>query len=65
MGQDTITFKCSCGSTKFEMPKNPKPSDIVKCIKCGASSKHGELMKEATRLAKAAIDKKMREVFKK
>ncbi|WP_426161626.1 hypothetical protein [Pseudoduganella sp. R-34] len=47
------------------MPKNPKPSDIVKCIKCGASSKHGELMKEATRLAKAAIDKKMREVFKK
>ncbi|XLZ71466.1 hypothetical protein ABT364_05720 [Massilia sp. SR12] len=65
MGQDTITFKCSCGSTKFETPRNPAATDMVKCVKCGASGKYGELMKDATRQAKSLLDKQIKDALKK
>lgn len=61
----TINVKCSCGSAKFEMPNNPKPSDTIKCAKCGATGKYGEVMKSATSLAKNAVEKQLKDALKK
>lgn len=61
----TISIKCSCGSEDFEVPKNPKPSDTIKCAKCGATGKYGEVVKSATSQAKIAIEKNLKDALKK
>jgi hypothetical protein len=65
MSNATIALKCSCGSTKFEMPSNPKDSDTIKCAKCGATGKYGNLMRDATRQAKALVEKQLKEALRK
>lgn len=61
----TVSFKCSCGSPNFDMPRNPKASDQIRCTKCGATARHGDLMRQATAQVAAAVQKKMKEVFRK
>ena len=56
-----VGIKCSCGSDKFEMPKNPKASDMIKCAKCGASGKYGDVMRQA----KSAVEKQLKDAFRK
>ena len=60
-----VGIKCSCGSNKFEMPKNPKGSDIIKCAKCGASGKYGDVMHQATSQTAAAVQKQLKDAFRK
>ena len=60
-----VGIKCSCGSTKFEMPKNPKASETINCAKCGASGKYGDVMRQAKSQAKSAIEKQLKDVFRK
>lgn len=60
-----VGIKCSCGSDKFEMPKNPKASDTIKCAKCGASGKYGDVMGQATKQAAAAVQKQLKDAFRK
>lgn len=60
-----IGIKCSCGSDKFEIPKHPKASDTIKCAKCGASGKYGDVMWQATSQTKSAIQKQLKDVFRK
>ena len=57
----TINVKCSCGSDNFEMPKNPQANDKIKCARCGATGKYGDAMKAA----KSAIEKQLKDAFKK
>lgn len=65
MSISKIAVKCSCGSEKFEMPKNPKATDTIKCAKCGASGKYGDVMRQAKSQAVSAIQKQLKDVFRK
>lgn len=65
MTTTNVGIKCSCGSDKFEMPKNPKDSDIIKCAKCGASGKYGEVMRQAKSQIKASMEKELKDMFRK
>lgn len=60
-----VGIKCSCGSSKFEMPKNPKASDTITCVKCGASGKHGDVMRQATQQIKTAVEKQWKDALRK
>lgn len=60
-----VGISCSCGSTKFEMPENPKSSDIIKCAKCGASGRYGEVIEQAQRQITAAVEKQLKDAFRK
>lgn len=60
----TVTAKCSCGSEKFEMPSNPRATDRIKCSKCGATGRYGDVMKAATTQAKQAIEKQLKDALK-
>ena len=51
-----VAIKCSCGSSQFEMPKNPKAMDTITCAKCGASGKHGDVMRQAKKQITAAVE---------
>jgi len=59
------SIKCSCGNDKFEMPKNPKPSDIIKCARCGASGRHDQIMRQASQQIKNAVEKRLIDAFRK
>lgn len=65
MSKDTISVKCSCGSEKFEIPNNPLATDIIKCIKCGATGKYGDVMKAARRQAKSLVEKQLKDAIRK
>jgi hypothetical protein len=65
MSKDTINFKCSCGSAKFEMPSNPKAADTIKCVKCGATGKYGDVMKKAQSQAKSLVEKQLKDALRK
>jgi len=65
MSTTQIGVKCSCGSNKFEMPKNPKASDRIKCSKCGASGTYGNVMRQATSQAKTTVGKHLKDMFRK
>lgn len=65
MTTTNVGITCSCGSDKFEMPENPKDSDIIKCAKCGAAGKYGDVMKQATSQAKAAVEKELKDALRK
>lgn len=60
-----VGISCSCGSTKFEMPEQPQASDIIKCAKCGASGRYGEVIEEAQRQITAAVEKQFKDAFRK
>jgi hypothetical protein len=65
MTTTNVGIKCSCGSDKFEMPENPKDSDLIKCAKCGASGKYGDVMGQAKAQVKAAMEKEFKDMFRK
>lgn len=60
-----VGISCSCGSTKFEMLERPQASDIIKCAKCGASGRYGEVIKEAQRQITSAVEKQFKDAFRK
>lgn len=47
------------------MPEHPQASDIIKCAKCGASGRYGEVIKEAQRQITAAVEKRLKDAFRK
>ena len=65
MSGDRISFKCSkCGSSKFDIPTNPKPNDVITCAGCGATGRYDDIKTKATELAKAEVERKLRDAFK-
>lgn len=60
MSTSTIDVKCSCGG-KLEHPRNPKPTDAVKCVRCGATGKYGTVVKTA----KALVEKQLKDALRK
>jgi len=43
-----LHMKCEkCGSTRFALPANPEPDDIIRCQACGASTPYDELRTKA------------------
>jgi hypothetical protein len=65
MSKSTITVKCSCGSSLFEIPRNPISSSIIKCQSCGATGKYGDMRDQTTKLAKKVVEKQLKDIFKK
>ncbi|MFL0336307.1 hypothetical protein [Stenotrophomonas maltophilia] len=65
MSTTQIGVKCSCGSDKFEMPKNPKASDTIKCSRCGASGTYGNVMRQATSQATTAVERQLKDMLRK
>ncbi len=65
MSSSAVSLKCSCGSEKFEFPKNPKDSDTIKCSKCGASGTYGQVMRDAAKKVKSKIEKDLKDAFRK
>ena len=65
MSNQKINILCSCGSDKFEIPSNPKPSDTIICIKCGAQEKYGVLQKEIESKAKKQVEDALQKMLKK
>jgi hypothetical protein len=65
MATDTISFKCSCGSDKFNIPQTRRPNDVITCAKCGATGKYGDVMSSARTQAKSAVEKQLKDAFKK
>ncbi|PSD11557.1 hypothetical protein C7E14_18770 [Stenotrophomonas maltophilia] len=64
MSTTQIGVKCSCGSSKFETPTNPKASDRIRCSRCGASGTYGEVMRQATSQAKTAVEKQLKDMLR-
>lgn len=55
--ESSLSFYClRCGSHEFEMPENPKASDVVTCAGCRATSTYGELKAEMGRQAESHLD---------
>lgn len=48
MAKARVIIQCTCGSTKFVVPKNPKVSDTIKCTACGETGIYGEVVGIAT-----------------
>jgi hypothetical protein len=65
MSINRINVLCSCGSDKFEMPPNPKAGDVIKCAKCGATGKYGDIMGQAKKQAVTAVEKQLKDVLRK
>ncbi len=65
MSTSQITVKCSCGSDKFEIPSNPRASDTIKCAKCGATGKYGDVMGQAKKQAVSAVQKQLKDALRK
>lgn len=60
-----VGIRCSCGSEKFEVPRNPKASDMIKCARCGASGTYGNVMGQATAQATSIMQRHLKDVFRK
>lgn len=65
MSTDTISFKCRCGSDKFHIPATRRPDGVISCAKCRATGKYGDVMRSAHSQAKTAVEKQLKDVFKK
>lgn len=65
MGRTQVEMKCSCGSGTFEIPRDPRPSDIIRCARCGAVGSYAEVMRKATSLAGKAVEKQLRDALRK
>jgi hypothetical protein len=46
MATSRVTVVCTCGGDKFDMPKNPKASDTIRCTKCGEEGLCGDVMSQ-------------------
>ena len=65
MATDQIAFKCSkCGGTLFEKPANPKPTDLITCAGCGATSRYGDVQAAAVKLTKQEVQRAFTKAFK-
>lgn len=60
----SVTLKCRCGGIKFE-PDNPKPTDMLTCVKCGAKERFRDVQDRAVGQVKAKIEKDLNKIFKK
>ena len=47
MARIQVTLECTCGSTQFIMPTNPKPTDLIQCRRCGEQGVLGDVMAQA------------------
>lgn len=65
MATSQISVKCSCGSDKFEVSSNPKASDTIKCTKCGATGKYGDVMDQAKKQGVSAVEKQLKDALRK
>lgn len=62
MSKDLVTLKCGkCGSTRFELPKDPKPNDIVTCAGCKGQGTYNQVMASA----KKAVAEDLKKALKK
>jgi hypothetical protein len=59
-----VGIKCSCGGD-LEVPKDKRASDILTCVKCGASGKHSDAVRQAGKHVTALIDKQLKASFRK
>lgn len=59
-----VTLKCLCGGREFE-PDNPKPTDMLTCVKCGAKERFRDVQNRAIGQVKAKIEKDLSNIFKK
>jgi hypothetical protein len=60
-----VAIKCSCGSSQFEMPKNPKASDTITCVRCRKIGRHGDIMRQAEKQITSAVEKQLKDAFRK
>ena len=65
MTSQTVNILCSCGSDKFESPRNPKASDVIICARCGVQKKYGILQKEIASKVKKKVEADFRRMLKK
>jgi|LULN01.1.fsa_nt_gb hypothetical protein len=65
MTGQTVNILCSCGSDKFEIPRNPKASDVIICARCGAQEKYGILQKEIASKVKKKVEADFRKMLRK
>ena len=65
MSTSQLTVRCSCGSTKFEMPAKPKASDTITCASCGAKGTYGSVMGQAKKQALASVEKRLKDSLRK
>lgn len=65
MSSSTDPVRCSCGSDKFEMPQSPKAHDTIKCAKCGATGKYGDVMAQAKKQTVSAVEKQLKDALRK
>jgi hypothetical protein len=65
MSTSTITAKCSCGSSQFDIPRNPISSSTIKCLGCGATGKYGNMKNQTIKLAKGVVEKQLKDAFRK
>lgn len=59
-----VGIKCSCGSTQFDRPQNPQPSDIITCAKCGAKGRWDQVMKQAGEQARKHVADALKDAFR-
>ncbi|HIE4140233.1 TPA: ECs_2282 family putative zinc-binding protein [Stenotrophomonas maltophilia] len=60
-----MSVECRCGSDKFNIPSTRRPSDTISCARCGATGRYGDVMRTAGSQAKAAVEKQLKDAFKK
>lgn len=65
MTDQTISILCSCGSDKFEIPRNPKASDTITCAECGAQEKYRILQKKIASKVKKQVEADLKKMLKK
>lgn len=65
MTTGTISVKCRCGSDKFSIPSTRRPSDTISCARCGTTGRYGDITRTAGIQAKGAVEKQLKDAFKK
>ncbi|WP_199098038.1 hypothetical protein [Dyella sp. ASV21] len=60
----SVGITCSCGSTKFDRPENPRPSDVITCQRCGKKTRWDQLVKKAGEQAVKQVKDAMKDVFR-
>lgn len=58
-----IEIKCTCGSKDFE-PKDPKPSDTIICVKCGAQARCSDLGQKAAHQVIGMFEKGLKDAMR-
>lgn len=65
ISNESIEFSCSnCGSNKFNIPDNPKPTDIVSCCGCNGEMLYSVMESEIERQSLELVDKTLGDIFK-